>query len=326
LEDVALEIALESEVYRAGDPVRGSVRGIHPDARARALRVGLEHRGRHLDDQPAIEVEVDLGSLATEAVTFELALPDDALVTFEGAHYASKWMVVAALDIPFRRDPKVEYPIRVLPAPRPVVAPGGAERRRWGGYRRFRWFLGAFIVLSAGLLAALYATLGDPPWWVVVGVVAPGAFSFLILVLFSRGPGVDSLEIEVPRGQWRFGEAVQFTVSCAGDPGSIDALKSSLKGEEVWTVSTGQASQVKRHVFHEESLRIDGVDLTGTRAGARRWEWRLELKLPPDGPPSVGDEVRWVVSASAHVPRRIDPRVECPLEIGGVVPTVEGAA
>lgn len=306
--------------------MRGTVRGVPSDTRARALRVRLEHRGKHLDDHPAIEVEIGIGSPAVETVPFELAMPEDAPVSFEGAHYKSRWAVVAALVLPFRRDPKIGRQIEVMAGPRGFKGPGEIERRRWGGYRQFRWFLGAFVVASVALLAVLYATLGAPPWWVLAAVAAPGVFSLLILAFFSRGPRVDSLEIEVPRVQWRFGETMQFNVLYSGDPEGLNALESSLKGEEVWTVSTGQSTRVKRHVFHEESRRIEGTDLVGARTGARKWAWRLEMQLPPDGPPSIGDEVRWAVHAKADVRRRIDPRVECPLDIGGVVPMTEGDA
>lgn len=322
---MALDVVLERDEYAPGDEVRGIVRGLDAGSRGRALRVSLRHTVRHFRRHPGVSTEIELGPTTASEVPFALRLPPDAPASFSGEHYDSRWSVEASLDVPWRRDPRAEGGFEVRAGTEKV--PAGAEpvAVEWSGYRTFRRFLGVFVALDLGALAALLAGFGRLPALVVLAFVVPAAVSLAVLALLGlAGRVVERLEARLPRDRWRLGETVRMEVVCEADPGRLVALEAELAGEEVWTESTGQGSRTRRRAFHRVLDRLEGSDLGAARVGARRWEWSPRgLALPGAGPPSAGDAIQWRMRVRGVLPARPDPKLEVALEVSGAVPLEE---
>ncbi len=319
-EDPGLEIALSREEFQAGEVVRGTVRG-PPPGEAETVRVALVHDARHLSDDAPVERELTTTGAGTP-FPFDLPLPPDAMPTFDGAHYGSTWSVQARIQRALARDVRTVAPIVVRPGPERVVDAGARPASgAWEGYRRIRRFLAAFVAVDLVVLLVIAIALAEPPWFVWFAFGAPPIVSLAMLGLLTLvGRSVERLEVSAPRARWRFGETIPVTVTCRAAPERLVALDATLRGEEVWTTSSGKSSQTHHVAFHEAARRLAGGDLNGARSGARTWSWSLDLELPASGPPSHGRRIRWFVEARAEVPRNLDPRARLSLEVSGVVP------
>ncbi len=315
---MSLQIELDGTELEPGGTVRGHLRGAEAWPDAREVRVALRHRTKHLKADPGEEAVVAAGAVGE--ASFALTLPAEAYPTFEGKHFESRWVVEAVVDLALKRDPKAEAEVVVMPgaAPEPAGAPETAE---WGGYARFRRFLGIFAAADLVLLAGVWLAVGTMPAPVLFALLAPAVLSLAALGLLAvAGSAVDRLEIALPRRAWRFGETLPMEVTLEADPDAVAALEVTLKGEEVWTTSSGSTTTTHRETIHEEVRRLAGAELLGARLGSRRWSWPVELPLPASGPPSRGKDVRWTVSVAAEVPRRPDPAASIDLEVAGRVP------
>ncbi len=296
----------------AGEIVRGTVRGMDRHPGARGLTVSLEHDARRLKDRRPVESRFELGGRAAADLRFELAVPGDALPTFEGRHYASAWRVEARLDLPGAPDVGVSAPLVVTPEVRAAPAAGRPVSGEATGIARFRLFAGIFLIADLAALAGIYAAFGSVPAPIAMAFVAPGLVTLAALVWLGLRPGpVERLVISAPREAWRFGEEVVVRVSVRSDPDHAGEVVVVLKGEEVWVVSTGKSSHEVRHAFHQDERRI---------AGRGRREEEIRFPLPEAGAPSHGRAIQWSVEARVPVPGRPDPRARLSLEIGGRIP------
>lgn len=319
-----LTIALDRAEVAPGETVRGRVAGLHGWPEARETRIGLRHRTKHLKAGRGEETTVPVaGSGAAGGpgeASFALGVPPDAYPTFEGKRFESRWMVEVVVDLPRKRDARAETELVVHPpdAPEPAAVP---ETAGWGGYRRFRRFLAVFTMVDLLLLAVVWVVAGRVPPPVLFALLAPAALSLAALALLAfAGSAVDRLEVSLPRRAWRFGESIPVEVAVEAGPEAVAALVVELKGEEVWVTSTGQTTTTHRETIHEQIRRLAGADLRAARLGSRRWRWRVEVSLPPSGPPSLGNDIRWSVRAAAEVPRRPDPAASIGLDVAGRAP------
>lgn len=314
-----LSVETSRDVYRAGDLVRGTVRGLAGFDDARGVTVALAHEGTHLGDADPVEVRLDVPR-GVDAFPFDLPLPLDALPSFDGVRFGSAWSVRASVDLGMRVDPKVAQRIRVLPAPERIVDPGEPVVDDLRGTRLFVRGLAIFAVVDALVLALLWAGVSDPPTSVMTALAAPLIVSLGLVALLRGGGPLDGFAVEVPRRRWRLGEVVSVTVRIEGEPGELGAVEVALTGAEEWTTSSGSTSNHHREVFHEQTRRIGVHELAGHRTARREWRIELEFELPELAPPTVENKVVWDARASIEVPRRHDPLVEAPLEVSGVVP------
>lgn len=321
---MSLTITLERGEVAVAETVRGRVGGLEAWPDAREARIELRHRTRHLkagrSEGTAVPISGSSPASGHGEASFALVVPPDAYPTFEGKHFESRWVVEVVVDLPRKRDERAEVDLLVRPAerPRPAAAPETAE---WGGYRRFRRFLALFTMADFALLAVVWVVVGRVPPAVLFALLAPAAASLAALGLLAvAGSAIDRLEIALPRRAWRFGESLPVEVVLEAEPDAVAALVVELKGEEVWVTSSGQSTTTRRETIHEEVRRLAGADLRAARLGSRRWEWRVELPLPPTGPPSLGKDIRWAVRVAADVPRRPDPSASIELEVAGRSP------
>lgn len=317
-----LEIEIARDAYRAGDLVRGSVRGLSEFPEARGVTVALVHEGDHLPDAEPVEAYLEVPAGA-DVFPFDLPLPLDALPSFRGERFGSAWSIRATVDLRRRIDPKAERDVRVLPTSERVGDPGDPVRGDTTGTRRFVRGLAIFAVLDLLALVLLFALVADPPVSIVTWFVVPLFVSLAIVALLRGGGPVDRLEIEVPRARWRFGETVPVTVRIEGDPGGVGALEVGVTGAEEWTTSSGSSTRHHREVFHEETRRFEHRDLVGHRTAARAWNLELAFTLPDEGLPSVEDRIVWDARATIDVRRRLDPMVRAALEVSGARPDPE---
>jgi hypothetical protein len=316
-----MEIALEEARCAAGGTVRGIVRGLGDHPEARGVTVALVHRARRMKDHAPVAERLEAAGHGTGEVRFALAVPPDALPTFEGRHYASAWSVETRLDVPRGRDALAEAPLTVTPAPRALPPEGRPVSAAARGAARFRVFAGIFLVADLAALAGLYAGLGSVPGAVALAFVAPALVTLLALVLVGLRPGpVEALEVSAPRAAWRLGEELPVTVRVEGDAARIAEIAVALRGEEVWVQSTGKSSHEVRAAFHEDARRIPAGELAAGRTGGRRWEREVRFLVPDAGPPSHGRHIAWSVEARARVPHRPDPAARLRLEVAGSVP------
>lgn len=314
-----LAIEVSRDVYRAGELVRGTVRGLSAFSDARGLTVALVHDGEHLEDDDPVEVRLEAPAGA-DAFPFDLSLPLDALPTFRGSRFGSAWSVRASVDLRRKVDPRVEREIRVLPSPERVVDPGDRVVADTRGTRAFVRGLAIFALVDFLALAVVYVGISDPPASIVAPLAVPLIVSLALVAILRGGGPLDTFVIEVPRGRWRLGETVPVTVRIEGDPGGLGPLEIALTGAEEWTTSSGSTTTNHREVFHEETLRFGPHELAAHRTGARQWTVEVELTVPELAPPSIGNEIVWDARATIAVPGRHDPHLEAPLEISGVLP------
>ena len=318
---MALTIALDRAEARAGEVVRGTVHGFEAFPEARGLVVALVHETRHMKEHSPVETATERDAVRAGAHAFELAVPTDAEPSFEGRHYRSTWKVEARVDLPHRRDVSASQAVAVSARVRGPSAedPVRASAR---GAARFRLFAGLFLVADLVALAALYAAFGSVPAPVALAFVIPAAVTLLMLVVLALRPGpVERLELTAPRARWRLGEEVPLRVEVDGQPDAFRALEVTLKGEEVWVQSAGKTAHTVRSTFHEETRRLSGVELTASRASARRWTWDVRLGLPATGPTSRLRQIEWTARARVEVSRRVDPSATLRLEVDGAVPS-----
>ena len=115
-----ISIALEEEVVRLGEEVRGTaswtIETKQPKAVTVALRWYTEGRGDQ-DKDIAESIEQDLSGPAAgvTSVPFRLRVPDDAPVNYDGMMIRLRWEVNVELDIPWGRNRHEQAEVWVMP-------------------------------------------------------------------------------------------------------------------------------------------------------------------------------------------------------------------
>ncbi len=108
--------------YLAGSTVRGKVvvTASEPlDARAVRVAAGWHTEGRGDRDEGMVaSATLHQGSImGRQEFPFELKLPEDGPVTYEGHYIRIVWSVIAVIDLAWKKDPQAEQVFFVMPAP-----------------------------------------------------------------------------------------------------------------------------------------------------------------------------------------------------------------
>jgi len=119
-----LTLYLDSPVAEVGGFVAGELHrapdadGITDDSRARAVRLTLSYHteGRGDEDSrsaPGLEFALEVhGGLQTR---FELAVPGNSPISYDGRLLRVLWTLEARVDLKLARDPKIEASVVVVP-------------------------------------------------------------------------------------------------------------------------------------------------------------------------------------------------------------------
>ena len=116
-----IELVLDTIVAALGETVRGQVQW-DPNAKppdAVVVELGFHTEGRGSEDRGVVAgtERTFAGDPTTIApwLQFELTIPHDAPVSYDGNLIRVLWWVEARLDVPWARDPKASESIQVLP-------------------------------------------------------------------------------------------------------------------------------------------------------------------------------------------------------------------
>lgn len=113
---MTLRLHLDSAVAECGDRFTGTIEwgalDIEPSAVRVQLRWWTEGRG---DKDGAVSSRIELPGAPEGSGRFELTVPPNGPITFDGRLMRVRWVVELVLDHTLRPDPDVEEPVTVLP-------------------------------------------------------------------------------------------------------------------------------------------------------------------------------------------------------------------
>ena len=135
MSEPALDVAVERGIVEVGGTVSGRLRlagelddlASDSNQRVRAVRVSLGYttEGRGDTDARAItELEFPVDQYGGVEATFDLSVPRQGPISYDGRLIRVRWDVEARVDVKLRRDPTTHIPVLVIPS-------GG-----WGLYDR----------------------------------------------------------------------------------------------------------------------------------------------------------------------------------------------
>lgn len=117
-----VDLTLTVNVAEVGSSVTGEVqrppRPIDDKDPVRALRLSLYYETEGLGDQDrhvASSVELPVGDDGVLNSRFELPVPSQGPISYDGRLMRVVWAVEARLDVKLRRDLKVSRPVLVVP-------------------------------------------------------------------------------------------------------------------------------------------------------------------------------------------------------------------
>lgn len=320
----ALRLTLHDDRVTVGGTVRGTVAVAEALPRCEGIDVCFERSGRHVAGAKIARRRVHAGPARRGAVIdFELRFPMDQPFAFEGHAVAVNWTVRAEADVPLALDPHALAPIevsaaKVAPTPEAIARAVDVEEPEPAS-------IGPVAMILLALLGLLAVSLLLP--------LLPVA-----LVLYVRrhllATRVHHIELEVPKRKVVLGEWIEAVVRFRlKRPIDVAKLSLTTTGYERWTSGSGNSRSTKTHVFHEEEQvafteRVIGLAPGKSGAGGggayrsaggrtRKegpWlEWRVPVRLPPDGLPTVDGAVGYLLRAHLEIRGWPDAKPEAKL-------------
>lgn len=127
MSEPALAVEVERGIVEVGGSVSGQLRlaselddlATESSQRVRAVRVSLrfttEGRG-DTDERSVAELEFPVDHNGRVEARFDLTVPHDGPISYDGRLVRVRWEVEARIDVKLRRDPTTHIPVLVIPS------------------------------------------------------------------------------------------------------------------------------------------------------------------------------------------------------------------
>lgn len=241
-------------------------------------------------------------------VPFEISVPEDAPVSYNGRHVAVRWHLEVRLDVPWEIDPvhRVSFTVRPREA---AVAPAAEVPHAPVNSLPARIFFGSLIVVALLLMLVVALPIG-------AGLLVCTGLAAAVLYAFQRLRFSRFTFTVTPVGEVRLNEPIRYALAFRTRQRlRVNAITVKLCGCEVWQTGTGKSSHCHEEPFLEEAHCL----LTDTDLDPGEFRQEGEFRIAADNPSSVPFAIRYRVEAHVDIPKWPDAQRKRFLDVLPVV-------